>query len=186
MAKNPQLMFIKKYKMSYGGDLRRTRAGRAHGRPLDTRYTMHLVLRSSKAKGKWSFFNKNNPYKIKSILEKFGKKFGVQVLSIANVGNHLHLQIKLSNRFTWRAFIRAVTAAIAMAITGTSRWNKVEGASEFWDHRPFTRVVVGRRAFLSLKDYIEINKWEGWGANRAEARTIVAANKAGSAYWNTA
>ena len=106
-------------------------------------------------------------------------------MSIANVGNHLHMQIKLANRYTWKPFIRAITAAIAMSVTGMSRWNKVEGAKNFWDYRPFTRVVVGRRALLALKDYIELNKWEGFGFNRQTARTIVAVNKVGEAYWNT-
>ncbi len=89
-------------------------------------------------------------------------------MSLANVGNHLHLEIKLTTRHTYRAFIRAVTAAIAMAVQGKNRWNKVK--EKFWDYRPFTRIVVGYTALLTLKDYLEINMLEGQGVPRTKAR----------------
>ena len=134
---------------------------------------MHLVLRSSQATKEWSFKKKGNERKIEEILKRFSHKYGVRVLSLANVGNHLHLQIKLSNRFTYKAFIRAITGAIAMAITGRSRWSEnKEKKLKFWDYRPFTRVVQGYRALLTLRDYIEINKIEGYGHKKGEARFI--------------
>jgi hypothetical protein len=174
MAKrNPQLKLLKDSPKAYGGDLLKTRKGRAHGRPLDTHNTMHLVLRSSKAKGEQSFYRIENSRKIWGIIERFSKKYGIRVLSFANVGNHLHLQIKLANRFTYRPFIRAVTSAIAMAISGRSRWNKQGPKEKFWDLRPFTRVVIGWRAFLTLQDYLTINRAEGFGFSRAEAREVV-------------
>ncbi len=138
----------------------KTRKGRLGSRPLDTRNTMHLVLRSSRAKGDWSFSKAENHRKIKSITAKFSQKYAVKILSLANVGNHLHFHIKLGNRHTYKPFIRAVTSAIAMAVTGTSRWKKQEG--KFWDYRPFTRVVMGFKALLKIKDYIRINQLEGF------------------------
>src|SRR3954468_22986126 len=107
MAKrNPQLKLLKNSPKAYGGDLLKTRKGRAHGRPLDTQNTMHLVLRSSKAKGEQSFYRIENSRKVWGIVERFSRKYGIRILSFANVGNHLHLQIKLANRFTYRPFIR--------------------------------------------------------------------------------
>lgn len=171
-----QIEMLKKQKKSYGGELMKTRKGRQGGRPLDTKNTMHLVMRSSKAKGEWSFRSSKNAAKIRQIVDKFARKNGVRVLSLANVGNHLHFHIKLTNRFTYRPFIRAITSAIAMAVTGVSRWSasskKTEG--RFWDYRPFTRVVQSFRAFLNLRDYIQINKLEGYGYRRDQARFIVA------------
>ena len=137
---------------------------------------MHLVLRSSKAKGPWSFRRPRNERRLKTILEKFSTRFAVRILSFANVGNHLHLQIKLGNRHTYRPFIRAVTAAIAMAVTGASRWKKVEG--KFWDLRPFTRIVVGWRAVLTLRDYIAVNRLEGHGYDRELAKFILRERRA--------
>jgi len=142
---------------------------------------MHLVLRSSMAKGKWNF--RAHQRKIKDIVQCFALKFGVRVISLAILGNHLHFQIQLTNRHTYRRFIRAMTAALAMAVTGTSRWNpllKTSGA-RFWDHRPFTRVVIGWRAFLTLKDYVLLNKIEGYGYSRDEGRWLIRNARASSA-----
>jgi REP element-mobilizing transposase RayT len=170
-----QTQLLKNQKSAYGGELLKTRKGRAYGRPLDTKNTMHLVLRSSKARGEWSFRYKNNSLKIKNIVTKFSEKYGIKVLSLANVGNHLHFQIKLSNRQTYKPFIRAITAAIAMAITNASRWNPSQG--KFWDYRPFTRVIQSFKAFLNLRNYIQINQLEGFGVRRDQARMILAMTK---------
>jgi hypothetical protein len=155
---------------------------------------MHLVLRSSNAFGDWSFLKAKNNRIVRAIIEKFSVIYGVRVISLANVGNHLHLQIHLGNRHTYRPFIRAITGAIAMKITGRTRWAKTatsrfigESAQEkndvklarplskekFWDYRPFTRFVQSLRANLNLKDYIRINELEGQGYFRSEARFLI-------------
>lgn len=167
-----QLSLIQKTTLAYGGELLKTRAGRASGRPLDTKNTMHLVLRSSKAKGDYSMRKPGHSQKVKKILERFSKKYGIKIISFANVGNHLHLHIKIALRSAYKPFIRAITAAIAMAITGASRW-KTSALGKFWDYRPFTRVVVGWRAVKTLRDYIHINQWEGMGVGRAQARVLL-------------
>jgi REP element-mobilizing transposase RayT len=220
--KTPQLSLLASQPKSYGGDLLRTRIGRAHARPIDTHNSMHLVLRSTKATGDWSFWRGENKVKIQRIVTKFSLKYGVKVFSMANVGNHIHFHIKLSNRYTYKPFIRALTSAIAMAVTGASRWNKLEdvlkerfgsglksqtksenqfskavkrsGINEsspcdvsgplktshlkrFWDCRPFTRVVIGFKALLNLKDYIEINQLEGFGFQRSQAKFFLKWNQ---------
>src|SRR5690606_20677480 len=125
--------------------------GRAGGRPLSTRQTIHLTLRSSQARGEWSFRRPQNFHKVRQIFRKFSSKYGVRVLGFANVGNHLHLQIRLTRLHLYSPFIRAVTSAVAMAVTGASRWKKAgDKPLRFWDYRPFTRVVESYRAYLNL------------------------------------
>ncbi len=165
---------------------------------------MHLVLRSTKAKGDWSFRSSKNERKIRQIVDHFSSKYGIKIHSLANVGNHLHFHIKLGNRQTYKPFIRAITSAIAMAVTGASRWNKVNtnrgngqhlengghstdrltnrtnhksSKNRFWDYRPFTRVVRSFKALLNLRDYIRINELEGYGYKRDQARFILAWNE---------
>src|SRR5690606_30259428 len=46
--KAKQLRLLKRQESDYGGELLKKREGRAHGRPLSTTNTMHLVLRSSR------------------------------------------------------------------------------------------------------------------------------------------
>lgn len=99
------------------------------------------------------------------------------------MGNHLHLHIKLSNRYTYKPFIRAVTAAIAMAVTGRNRWAPQSGQRghqenlrrlKFWDYRPFSRIVTTKRGFFNLRNYIRINQLESYGHTRLGAKFIVA------------
>ena len=165
MKKNAQIKMLKDQPKAYGGTLLNKRKARLESRPIDTKNTMHLVLRSTQAEGEWSFARKENREKISQIVGRFSEKYAVEVLSIANVGNHLHFQIKLSTRHTYKKFIRALSSAIVMAVTGASRMKKLE--KPFWDYRPFTRVVVGHRAVLSLRDYIKINQLEGQSVARA-------------------
>lgn len=152
---------------SFGGDLFTKRKGRGV-RPLDTRNTMHLVLRSTQAKGAKSFTK--HRYTVHEILHRFVDKFGLKLHSFANVGNHIHVHLKLGHRLNWRKFIRAVTAAIAVKIGGKSRWGA--RTKSFWDRRPFTRIVVGWRAFKTLAQYIRINEYEGHGVKREQAREM--------------
>lgn len=179
----PQLAMLKREKSAYGGELRKTRAGRG-ARPLATRQTMHLVLRSSLAKGEWSLRHARHRRRVTEIVLRFARTNGVRVFSMANVGNHLHLHIKLGNRFAYAGFIRAISGAIAQAVTGRTRWQTdssvLSNSRErlrFWDYRPFTRIVESLRAVLGLRDYVRLNQLEGEGANRREARAWIEIEK---------
>src|ERR1700745_2301595 len=63
-------------------------------RPLDTRKWIHLVLKSDKAVGKWSFLLPKNKAVVDSVIKAKARKFGIVLADIANVGNHIHLKIK--------------------------------------------------------------------------------------------
>ena len=175
ITKKPQqLEMLKKQPLAYGGELLKTREGRSTGRTIVTKDTMHLVLRSSLAHGEWSFSRPDNKTKLKTLISKFSSKYFVKVISVAFVGNHLHFHVQFLKQRLYAPFIRALTAAIAMAVSGASRWKKnVLKDRRFWDYRPYTRVVKSYKAFLNLKDYININKYEGVGYTRKQARYLV-------------
>jgi hypothetical protein len=158
----------------YGGSLMTKRKGRSYGRPISTKHTMHLVLRSSKASGPWSFRKSQNEKMIYQLAQKFGQRFAVRIVSLANVGNHLHFQLQVTKRHLYKPFIRALTAAIAIRITGVSRWTNAGAPRlKFWDYRPYTRIVNSFKYFLNLKDYLQINQWEGLGTHRQMARVLI-------------
>ena len=168
---------LKNNPLAYGGVLFNTRRGRSRPRPLALRHSMHLVLRASQARGEWSFKRKHNEAKIRAIIQKFSQRHVVKILTLAIVGNHIHFHIKLSKLAHYPRFIRALTAAIAIAVAGHARWQKTAGnKKKFWDHRPFTRIVVGARAVQRLVDYICINQLEGFGNTKQEARFYHAMN----------
>ena len=158
---------VRKEKSEHGGSIR---GSRKRKRPIGVRSSMHLVLRSSKAKGRWSF--RNFETEIHEILVKFSRKNHIQILSAANVGNHLHLHIQVRRRDLFRAFIRAVTSAIMMKVTGFSRWKPSPENFQFWDMRPFSRIISTWKEFLTLKAYVEVNQWEALGYRKDVARYL--------------
>jgi REP element-mobilizing transposase RayT len=144
-----------------------------------TKNSMHFVLRSAQAKGAWSFTRHRR--RITQIIEDFAVRHSVKVNSMANVGNHLHLHLQFTNSQLYPAFIRAITASIMMAVTGSSRWKKVALPKKFWDRRPFSRVLIGIQEVMTLRDYVRINQFEGWGLSRSRARFWLAWEKSASA-----
>jgi len=161
--KDPQLSLLEKKPLAYGGDLLKTRKGRRGGRPLETKSTIHLVLRSTKAKGDWSFKKPKNERAIQNIVKKFAHKYQIKVISLANVGNHLHFHIKLNKLWTYKPFIRAITSAIAMAVTGTNRWTKSEASSSI--------STASKAMNLSLQRVISRGGISGNGKFAIDART---------------
>jgi REP element-mobilizing transposase RayT len=162
-------LFDEKYSLQYGGSLRKKAANRG-ARPLSSISTLHVVLRSSQAKGLWSFRNPKHLDKIMSFIRQFSQIKGVQLLSFANVGNHFHFHVKIPNRTLYQAWIRGLTSGLAMMVLGRKGFKALKEKNlRFWDYRPFTRVVRSFKGFLKLKDYIEINQLEGLGIARQRA-----------------
>lgn len=166
-----QVELLPKSERSFGGILRNTRKGRQGSRPLSTKSSMHLVLRSSKARGNHSLTFGNNRQRIREIFWKFSQKYGVRIHSLANVGNHLHIHMQLSSRHTYKKFICAVTAAVVMQVTKAKAGEakKKSKHERFWDYRPFSRILTSWTEFLRLKDYVLVNRLEGLGLPRAKA-----------------
>jgi hypothetical protein len=83
--------------LAYGGTYLKSRQGRARGRPLTFAHTMHFVLRSSHARGDWSFRKPRNYDRVHGILRRFAAKHGVTIRKTAVHLNHLHLNaVRLS------------------------------------------------------------------------------------------
>ena len=125
---------------------------------------MHLVLRSTQAKNQWRFLRFES--EIQQLITKFANKNYIHIISVANVGNHLHIHLRVRGRHYFKAFIRALTAAIMMRVTGFNRWNPAPKGFRFWDNRTFTRIISTCKEFLNLKAYIEVNQWEGLGYSK--------------------
>jgi hypothetical protein len=154
-----------KRQLFFGGSYCSQRAHRV-SRPLTTRHPLHLVLKASVARGARSFWRKDHAKYIDHVTRRFGLKFAVDILDCVNVGNHLHLKIKLASRHTYAPFIRAVTAAIRMRVGG-------QELKRFWDFRPYSRIVEGHRNLLQLNDYLAINRLEGFRLAKVVARRLL-------------
>jgi REP element-mobilizing transposase RayT len=131
-------------------------------RPLDSKMPVHLVLKSNLA-------TMRTPIRfgrIHNAVYSVAEKYGFRVYKYANVGNHLHVVIRISKVQFWPAFIRELTGSIAL-IAGQ------EGA-RFWKHRPFTRIIRSwKKAFHMALDYVELNQLEADGhIKRSEIRSL--------------
>jgi REP element-mobilizing transposase RayT len=130
-------------------------------RPLDSKLPIHLTLRAEK-----SVLRLPKVYgKVEKIVREVAKKYGVKIYKDANVGNHLHLAIKIRHVHDWAGFIRELTGRIALAC---------QGKKGFWMYRPHTRIVRGwQKAFKIVLDYIYLNQIEAEGfISRKEIKTL--------------
>jgi REP element-mobilizing transposase RayT len=126
---------------------------------------MHLVLRSTKAKGAHSFGNKNAA-RVRSIIDNHCGRYGVKLVQYSNNFNHLHLLLKFPSRAVYLRFIRSITGSLALAVTKASKRNSLKsifGEDGFWDFRPFTRVVRSLRGYFIARDYVTLNELEAEG-----------------------
>jgi REP element-mobilizing transposase RayT len=127
-------------------------------RPLDTRRPVHLVLKSSHARGQKSFLSPTHRLAIKRILKERARQFHVTVHHYENVGNHLHIVASFPRRESFRNFLRTVTALIARAGTGARRGKPF--GQRFWDGLAFTRVIAWGRDLSGMRNYLLKNSIE--------------------------
>jgi REP element-mobilizing transposase RayT len=157
---------FKKPNDCFGGSLLKNSHAKVK-RPLASTFPLHLVLRTHK-----SHFRLPRHYrKVNDLVVNTCAKHGVRLYKYANVGNHIHLLIKLPNIQRWSAYIRELTGQIAQLVQGLKAQDKGDA---FWKQRPFTRIVRGwKQAFHKVIDYLELNRLEGDGfIDRAQTKTL--------------
>ncbi len=145
---------------AFGGTLLKDKRNRT-ARPIDTKRPMHLVLRSTQAVGRQSFLSPRNAKRVAQTIKQFADRCGVRLYQVGNSGNHLHLLIRVTNRHTWKRFIRGLTSALAYAVGAYRKGEALK--TKFWDFRPFTRVVEWGRDYRLQRDYVFLNALEGIG-----------------------
>jgi len=128
-------------------------------RPLSIKRSLHLVLRSSMAKGSHSFLKRDK--KIREIIGIQGKRHGVKIYRQANGGNHLHLIVLPRSRDAFNDFIRATTGIIARLVLNVERGRAKN--LQFWDKRPFTRIIEWGKEFAGVSRYLLKNTLEALG-----------------------
>jgi hypothetical protein len=106
---------------------------------------------------------------IKSIIEQTAERFYVTLRRNINVGNHLHLLIHAPTAEAQRNFLRTITALIARQITGSKKGSP-SALKQFWDGRPFSRLVPWGRAYEAILKYLSLNSLEAIGFTKVSAR----------------
>ena len=147
-----------KARLLHGGDTRKGK--RKLMRPLDPRRPLHLVLRSRRARGAWSLLHPHHQGRVRAQVEELAHEQGVRILNFANVGNHLHILLKTPSRRAFQTYLRRLTGAIAMGVTGARKGKPV---GRFWDELAFSRVVSWGRDYSQVFSYLMKNMLEGAG-----------------------
>ncbi|HEY8269277.1 MAG TPA: hypothetical protein VIG33_00190, partial [Pseudobdellovibrionaceae bacterium] len=100
------------------------------------------------------------------IIRHHAKQCRIRLYHLVNVGNHLHLVIKLDDRKLYSKFIRAITGLIARQVLKAER-GPAQGKSDlniesqkkgFWVARPFTRLIAWGRDYNFITGYMNKNK----------------------------
>ena len=190
MRKSKQLQLVKADLRFFGGQLLHGR--RRSARPLSAKEPIHLVMRSSWAKGVNSFLRPRNKNEISRLIKVISEKYMVRVYQVAIVSNHLHFVIQLPRRRqNYKTFVRVLSSQIAshvmqkqsfrsfkQRVLGQERGDphpaitEPQGlAQQFWQFRPWTRVLYWGRDFKTCCNYVKQNTLEELGFIEYRART---------------
>lgn len=143
---------------------------------------------------------KPNAERIDRILRHQAKACGVKIYHLVNVGNHLHLVVRIQSGKLFRRFIRLVTGLIARHMMQAERGRgrkhlKLAGMTEqkptnspqdmptkkvksFWIARPFTRLISWGKDYKYVSSYMEKNRRQAkfsfvaWGFDVVEEAAI--------------
>jgi hypothetical protein len=139
----------------HGGTSQRGR--RKTERPVSTRFPMHVVLHSQRARGQWSLIRHERG--VRDALQACAERNGIKVHGFANVGSHLHLLVRARRRETFQAFLRSFAGIVARVVTGARKSRPLDGG-RFWTALAWSRVIHWGRDYGSMQSYIFRNEIE--------------------------
>ncbi len=97
----------------------------------------------------------------------------MKVEQVSFQGDHIHLAVRISRRTSFQNFLRVFSGQVAQRFRqeglltepgGLDRAKAgVTDTPKLWKFRPFTKVVRGRRAQVTLRNYIQLNEQEARG-----------------------
>ena len=112
------------------------------------------------------------------ILKKYSVHFFVKIEQYTVQNDHIHLIIKAYQTSSLHNFCRVVAGQIAqrlqkeglatVSLPGIKdetlpRWKRQHLFTRLWKYRPYTRMVIGFKPLLILKDYLKLNEIEALG-----------------------
>jgi REP element-mobilizing transposase RayT len=140
----------------HGGDINVGK--RKLARPFKKNAAIHIVFKSSLAKGVNSMLSPRNRLAIDRIIEKQARKQEAKVHGQQNVGNHIHFMASFKTKKQLTRFLKAVAGLIARHVLGAQKGQPA--GTKFWDHPPFSRIIQGARDFAGMVRYILKNEVE--------------------------
>ena len=165
-SKSQQLSFGRnhwKFRYNHGGALRRKRRGRL-ARPLSTRTAIHLVFKAQRSNLRRGYRSPLGFYICNAVIKRYAKRFFVKIEQQAICNDHIHLLVRFSKRSLGQHFLRVVAGQIAQQLEKNGFL--VTDTQSVWKYRPFSRVVMGWKPYLTVKNYVRLNEKEARGEIR--------------------
>jgi REP element-mobilizing transposase RayT len=166
----------------FGKDVLQDRASRAHGgaigqhqrkvsRPWDSKKPVHVVLRSSLARGPWSLLGPEVAEEIRATARTLADRYGVSLYRYANAGNHIHMLAHAHSKMAFQSFLSAFAGLTARLVTGSSKGKPV---GRFWDSVAYSRLVSWGRELRVVGAYVRKNEDEALGLRPPRPRKALA------------
>ena len=111
---------------------------RKTSRPLEPTLPLYVVLRSSRARGKWSLSRHPTRNAVKATLSVLADRHDIKIFEFTNGGDQVHLLLRAQSRASFQAFLRAFAGLVARQVTGA---RKGKPSGRFWDALTFSRVL---------------------------------------------
>lgn len=141
---------------AFGGSLLKNSHAKT-ARPFSSKASIHLVLKARK------HILKHYDRRVEIIIERQAKLNFIKIYSMQNVGNHIHLVIKVKHKSFLTTFLRSVCGLIPRKLHIT----------KLWMQRPFTRIIKWGKAYRSIKNYMTINQYESMGYTRRQSQFML-------------
>jgi REP element-mobilizing transposase RayT len=167
-AKQIDLFLSKQSKLNRSFAVGNLKSHPKSARPVSTKDLMHVVFKSTQAKGPHSFLGFERS--LLKVLQELAVKLNVSLVDIVVMGNHIHLSLKVKSRRAFSNYLRAASGLIARKVLGAER-HRPSALKKFFDARPFSRIVAcGKKSWRALARYFELNRLEKCGFSKHESK----------------
>jgi len=102
--------------------------------------------------------------------KRYAKRFFVKIEQQAICNDHIHLLVRFSRRSLGQHFLRVVAGQIAQQLEKNGFL--VTDTQSVWKHRPFSRVIIGWKSYLIVKNYVRLNEKEAAGEIRYQKQRL--------------
>ena len=130
---------------------------------------MHVVLKSEQARAQYRFSRFER--ELISLIRKLAVKCNIEVQDVVVMSSYIHLSLRARSRRGFQNDLRALSGLIARKVLDAQK-SCPSIIEKFFKGRPFSRIVAaGKKSFLALTNYFELNRLEKQGFTKAQSRT---------------
>jgi len=155
------------HRFCHGGELRKSGHGRGI-RPLSTKDPLHVVFKIRAGSLRKGLRSAEAFTLIQKLLGRYSKKFFVKIEQFSVNADHIHLLLRCAKRSLYHHFFRVLAGQIAQQLIATGQQltdtqNKKKEGPGIWKARPWSRVIKGFKAYVTVRNYVLLNKKEADG-----------------------